>query len=137
MKRKYGYKYRVMEVLVSIMIGLVFGYYLSIIINRLVGTPLTSTFDFGTLTYILLFVVTSFFVYLGFAHPIKVEMAGYVFSIFIIVQAIFWDSLFENINSIKLSLLISAIIIFVVNAFSGYLRWGSAKSYFGRVVGTR
>lgn len=137
MKRKYGYKYRVMSVIVSLMIGLVFGYYASILINRLVGTPMLAPFSFNILSYVILGLTTLFMLYLGFKHPVKTEMVGYVFSIFIIVQAIFWDSLFENINSIKLTLLISSIIIFIVNTLTGYLRWGSAKNYFGKVIGTK
>lgn len=119
-KRKYPAKVG------SLLSGFGVGVLISLWLN------LVYSFNYSRLIYMLLFI--PFFVFLAFKTPKKIEIFAYALSIYVFLQMA-WDFSVGDRGPLRMSLFLSALILLIINSFSGYYGWGAPIKVLKKALG--
>lgn len=133
------YKFKITSGIIALITGSILGWYIGSILMRLLSLmPFTMDSLVSNLVYGLPMGISAFFfVWLGIKRPILVESIGFIFSIFVFLQFIFWDFPANDINVFRVTIFLVALGLFLLNVFTGHLRWNSGLKYFKRSVGAK
>lgn len=89
------------------------------------------------LSYIFISIGAIFGAYLGFQSPVSTELISFGITLLIAVQA-FWDTAYDIQNGFQEPRVfagIVAILIFILNTFTGVFRKGTAKKQAKKLIG--
>lgn len=123
------YKFKITSGITALAVGLIIGWYLSTIL----GVFLSSSFV--NYMWAFMVVVGLAFIYWDYKHPTVVETIGYIFSIFVVLQSLFWDFPAGDINTWRVRMFLLAFGLLIWNSFTGHLRWKAGIRFFKRATG--
>jgi len=127
-RRKFNIGDKISNTIIGVGLGALFGWYIAVILSRFL--------PFDVLIYSFFIITLSLAgFYFSLRRPILTEKVAFGVTILIFSQ-VFWDFGANDWNKWRLIMSLSALALFLLNLFTGYIRVGGGK-YVSRQLGIK